>query len=105
MSWVAKIPGRREWLPTPVFLPGEFHGQRSLAGYGPWGHKELGSTEQLTLITSYQGYTLSTFLINVDINLEHMAAVVFISVSPCMVLIFPFSDCTLWKDVPCAACS
>ena len=31
--WVRKIPWRREWQPTPVFLPGEFHGQRSLAGY------------------------------------------------------------------------
>ena len=37
------------WLPTPVFLPGEFHGQRSLAGYSPWDHRELGTTEQLTL--------------------------------------------------------
>ena len=36
-------------LPTPVFLPGESHGQRSLAGYSPWGHKELGATEGLTL--------------------------------------------------------
>jgi len=35
--WVRKIPWRREWLPTPAFLPGEFQGQRSLAGYGPWG--------------------------------------------------------------------
>ena len=34
-SWVGKIPWRREWLLTPVFLPGEFHGQRSLAGYTP----------------------------------------------------------------------
>ena len=32
-----KIPWRREWLPTPLFLPGEFHGQRSLVGYSPWG--------------------------------------------------------------------
>ena len=32
-----KIPWRREWLPTPVFLPGEFHGQRNLVGYSPWG--------------------------------------------------------------------
>ena len=46
--WVGKIPWRREWLSTPVFLPGEFHGQRSLAGYSPWGHKELYTTEQLT---------------------------------------------------------
>ena len=42
--WVVKIPWRREWLPTPVFLPGEFNGQRSLAGYSPWGHKELDAT-------------------------------------------------------------
>ena len=33
--WVRKIPWRREWLPTPVFLPGESHGQRSLEGHGP----------------------------------------------------------------------
>ena len=36
--WAGKIPWRREWLPTPVFLPGEPHGQRCLPG--PWGHKE-----------------------------------------------------------------
>ena len=34
-----KIPWRRKWHTTPVFLPGESHGQRSLAGYSPWGHK------------------------------------------------------------------
>jgi len=39
--WVRKTPWRRKWQPTPVFLPGESHGQRSLAGYSPWGHKEL----------------------------------------------------------------
>ena len=36
---------RRERQPTPVFLPGEFRGQRSLVGYSPWGHKELDMTE------------------------------------------------------------
>ena len=46
--WVGKIPWRRKWLPTPVFLPGEFHEQRSLADYSPWDHKELDMTEQLT---------------------------------------------------------
>ena len=46
--WVRRIPWRREWLPTPVFLPGEFHGQRSLVGYGLWGHKESDTTERLT---------------------------------------------------------
>ena len=39
---------RREWQPTPEFLAGESHGQRSLAAYNPWGHKELDTTEQLT---------------------------------------------------------
>ena len=43
--WVGKIPWRREWLPTSVLLPGEFHGQRSLAGYRPWGGKESDMTE------------------------------------------------------------
>ena len=47
--WGGKILWRREWLPTPVFLPGEFHGQRSLVGYSPWGHKESDMTEQRTL--------------------------------------------------------
>ena len=40
---------RRSWQLTPVFLPGEFHGQRSLVGYGPRGHKESDTTKQLTL--------------------------------------------------------
>ena len=39
--WGRKIPWRRERQPTPVFLPGEFHGQRSLAGPSPWGHKRV----------------------------------------------------------------
>ena len=45
--WDGKIPWRRECLPTAVFLPGEFHGQRSLVGYSPWGQKELDTTERL----------------------------------------------------------
>ena len=40
--WVRKVPWRRAWQPTPVFLPGESHGQRKLAGYSPWGRKESG---------------------------------------------------------------
>jgi len=42
--WVRKNLQRSEWLPTPVFLPEEFHGQRILAGYSPWGCKELDMT-------------------------------------------------------------
>ena len=43
------FPWRREWLPTPVFLPGKFCGQKSLAVYDPWGDKESDMTRQLTL--------------------------------------------------------
>ena len=50
---------------TPVFLPGEFHGQRSLAGYSPWGHKESHIAEQLMLFT----FTLSQFIL-VVVNSE-----------------------------------
>ena len=42
--WIGKIPWRREWLPTPVFLPGELQGQRSLVGYSPWGCKQSDTT-------------------------------------------------------------
>ena len=37
--WIRKIPWRKNWLPIPVFLPGESHGQSSLSGYSPWGHR------------------------------------------------------------------
>ena len=43
--WVRNIPWQRERLPTQVSLPGEFHGQRSLVGYSPWGVKESDMTE------------------------------------------------------------
>ena len=45
--WVRKIPWRRKWPPTLVFLPEKSHGQRNLAGYSPWGHKVLNMTELL----------------------------------------------------------
>ena len=44
---VGKIPWRREWQLTPVFLLGESHGQRSLSGYSLWGHKGLDVTEHI----------------------------------------------------------
>ena len=46
--WLGKVPWRRERLLTPVFLPRESHGQRSLAGYSPWGRKESFTTEVLS---------------------------------------------------------
>ena len=47
-----RSPGEREWQHTPIFLPGEFHGQRSLMGHTPWSCKELATIEQLTLSLS-----------------------------------------------------
>ena len=52
-SWVRKIPWRKKWQPTPVFLPGESRGQRSLAVYSPWDHKESDTTEQLTPLSLF----------------------------------------------------
>ena len=46
--WAGKIPWRRAWQPTPVFLPGDSHAQRSLGGYSPWGPKEPDPTERLS---------------------------------------------------------
>ena len=49
-TWVQSLgqedPWRRKWQPTPVFLPGKSHGQRSLVGYSPWGCKESDTTER-----------------------------------------------------------
>ena len=53
--WIGKIPWSRKWQCTPIFLPGSSHGQRSLAGYSPWGH----TTEQAHTQCSLQRY-LST---------------------------------------------
>ena len=47
---LGKSPWRRKWQPTPVFVPRESNGQRSLVGYSPWGYKESDTTEHLTLL-------------------------------------------------------
>ena len=52
ISGSGRSPWRRAWQPTPVFLAGESHGRRSLAGYSPWGHKESDTTEHKKLVES-----------------------------------------------------
>ena len=59
---IRKIPWRGEWLATPVFLPGEFHGQRSLAAYSPWNRKKSGTTERLTLFNFFFNIYLLIFV-------------------------------------------
>ena len=50
--WLGKIPWRRKWQLTPVFLSGKFSGQRRLVGYAPWDLKELDTTKQLNSSSS-----------------------------------------------------
>ena len=59
--WVRKIPWRRRWQPTPVFLPGESHGQRSLVCYSLWDHKESDISYRLNNNMEIRGdhFTLS----------------------------------------------
>ena len=65
-SWVGKIPWRSKWQHTPVFLPGESHGQRSLEGYSPWGLKESDTTERL--ITQHIIYISSILYFSLRTN-------------------------------------
>ena len=58
--WVGKIPWRRERLPTPIFLLGELHGERSLAGYSSWGLKEWDMTERQTHIQNLCSFMRNT---------------------------------------------
>ena len=75
-------PVGREWLPTPVFLPGEFHGQRSLVGYSPWGHKESDTAERLTL-------SLTTPLLRVVFMSSSIVCMIFLETgSLCQLLHF-----------------
>ena len=48
--WAGRIPWGRKWIPSPVFLPGKCHGQRSLVGYSPWGCKKSDMTERARII-------------------------------------------------------
>ena len=54
--WSILMNWRRQWHPTPVLLPGESHGRRSLVGYSPWGRKELDTTEQLHFHFHFHSY-------------------------------------------------
>ena len=77
------MPWRREWHLTPVFLPGESHGQRSLMGYCPWGHKESHTAERLTdphiqhsartVSVLSSGYNISWWLTSVNLLILNFA--------------------------------
>ena len=58
--WVEKIPWRKKWQPIPVFLPGKLRGQMSLVSYSPRGHKELNTTEWLSMHAFNTAHTLGS---------------------------------------------
>ena len=70
--WVGKIPRMRAWQPTPVFLPGESHGQRSLVGYSPLGCTESDTTG---LSTHAHAFITSTLLFTMPINIAVLGLV------------------------------
>ena len=61
IPWVGNILWSRKWQPTPVFLTGKSHGQRSLAGCSPWGHKRIGHDECLKYTHTILLYTFQTW--------------------------------------------
>ena len=80
--WVGKIPWRRKWQPTPVFLPGEFHGQRSLVGYSGQSCQESDTTEQPTLSYSWSAFPF--FLVSLKTSpIQRLSCLDATSSSPC----------------------
>ena len=66
--WLLQHSSRRKWQPTPVFLPGEVHGQRSPAGYSPWGCKESDMTDRLSLILTAALFTMTKYGNNLSVH-------------------------------------
>ena len=66
--WVRKIPRGGKWQPTPVFLPGKFHGQRSLAGYSPWDYKDSTQLSDFHFVLLYSVWIFFSFP---KFSLEH----------------------------------
>ena len=83
--WVGKILWRKGWLLTPVFLPGEFHGQRSLVGYSPWCHKVMDITDRLTLFFFFFKEIKDLYTENYKIMMKEIK-----------------DDINKWRDIPCS---
>ena len=89
--WVGKIHWRRKWQPTPLFLPGEFLGQRSLAGYSPWGHRVRHNWE-----THIHTHTRLQVVFSFERHLQHKSMSIAILRIPCAKLINPKGCTELW---------
>ena len=75
-------PQKRKWQPTSVSLPGESHGQRSLVGYSPWGHKESDTTEPLTLSLSGASLVAQTVMNESACNAGDSGSILELRISP-----------------------
>ena len=80
---VRKIPWRRKQQPTPVYLPEKFHGQRNLAGYSPWGCKQLDTTERLTHYMTQQSHSWACTIIWKDTFTSVFTAALFTIARTC----------------------
>ena len=89
-TWVGKIPWRRKWQPTPAFLPGKFHGQRSLAGYSPWGWKESDTTEHTCIHLYLYPHICNILLCTFFPYPLHKAPVIFEDLPQIMLPLQPF---------------
>ena len=69
--WVRKIPWRRKWQPTPIFLPGKSHGWRNLAGYSPWGSKESDTTKDFTSLWNLEVWHQSSYVQEGDTDVKN----------------------------------
>ena len=103
-SWVRKIPWRRRWHPTPVFLPGKFHGQRSLAGYSPWGCRvrhNLVTKQHLRSLKLWNSFAME-IMFSYHLNLgQHSHFLIFLYVSKygLSACSMPGTVLSLWKEV------
>ena len=79
--WVRKVPRRKKWQPTPVFLPGESHGQRSLVDYSPRCHKESDTTERLH------------FLFSINHKCTYIPSLLLLTTPTCFLNLIDFSNC------------
>ena len=99
LSW------RRKWLPTPVLLPGESHGQKNLVGHGPWGHKELDTTEMTEHARMHAGSKCS-----INVSYHYSRSIIYIlefilfsdfrKVTQSMYCLLNNSPNSVWENIP-----
>jgi len=93
--WVGKILWRRQWQLTPVFLLGKFHGQRSLVGYSPRGHKDSDMAEYTHMHSHPYMTTGKTIALTIQTFVSEVPSLLFNSLSKLVIAFLPRSKCLL----------